>query len=214
MRFLPIAVLLMVVAGAAAGSDASPDPSARYRVSGVAANDVLNVRAQPSAAAPIVATLAPDARNIVVTGVRTLEGTQTWWEVLPARGGPGWVNARFLAIDGSEAKTEGEFPLRCGGAEPFWSLEIAGGEARYAAPDENDAALRAGAWIDAAGRPPGYRFVVPLTRAGRSGYVAVARAENFCTDGMSDFDFPFLTIVILPEGRVLEGCCARARERE
>jgi uncharacterized membrane protein len=213
MHLLRAMILLLLAAGPAAASGPAPDPGARYRVTGVRADDVLNVRAQPAAAAPVVATLSPRARGVVVTGARTREGAQVWWEIVHASAprGTGWINARFLAPEEPPAAADGDFTLRCVGAEPFWSLTIADGEARYTSPDDPDATMLAGSWIDAAARPRGYRFAVPLTHAGRTGFAVVARAENFCTDGMSDVDFPYAATVILPDRRVLEGCCARAR---
>ena len=59
----------------------------------VAQDDVLNMRAQPNANAPIVGTLAPNTGNIHVTA-QSAE-TQDWIYVA-ADGMEGWVNANYL----------------------------------------------------------------------------------------------------------------------
>lgn len=66
-----------------------------WRVTGVAANDVLEVRKAPTEQAPVVYGLAPQATCIVFMG-----GCQKpWCQVqFPAQGGPqtGWVHAKHL----------------------------------------------------------------------------------------------------------------------
>ena len=70
-----------------------------YRVVGLAANDVLNIRSGAGVSHSIVGMFPPQARNLQITGrTRTLNGGAVWVEVrsgmLP--GGVGWVNGRFL----------------------------------------------------------------------------------------------------------------------
>lgn len=70
-----------------------------YQVAGVAADDVLNVRAGPGAENVIVGLLAPDASGIQPTGeVARSDDGGTWWQIADSAfpGGLGWVNARFL----------------------------------------------------------------------------------------------------------------------
>lgn len=70
-----------------------------YRVTGVASNDVLNIRAGPGVRHRIVGAFAPHGRNIWVTGRgHTLPSGAYWVEVIldDAAGEIGWVNSRFL----------------------------------------------------------------------------------------------------------------------
>lgn len=70
-----------------------------YRVTGVAANDVLNIRSGPGASNPIVGIFPPQQRGVEITGrIRTLPSGAIWVEVIGAnlRGGTGWVNGRYL----------------------------------------------------------------------------------------------------------------------
>ncbi len=76
-----------------------PQPAAGpigYRVVGVAADDVLNVRAGPSASDAIVGTLTHDATGVVVTDTYRHE---PWWEVLLADGTSGWAHSQYLEFD-------------------------------------------------------------------------------------------------------------------
>lgn len=112
-RWIIAALLaLAMLAALAAVVLAEADGPDFYRVSGVAADDVLNVRAGPSAKDPIVGTVPPNAdglRNLGCTGGLTF----TEWEKASAsereaarrrrwcrieyRGVVGWVAGRFLA---------------------------------------------------------------------------------------------------------------------
>jgi len=200
--------IMLVPTPAGAGT---PDPSLRYRVVEVAAGDRLNVREQPGVEADVIGGLAPHADSIVITGsVMEVEGAD-WWEIVFFEGylARGWVNARFLeAMD--EAVSERDYPLACGGTEPFWSLELEDGQATYSTPDDETLSMTASDWRDANGRIG--VFAVQLEREGQVGYAGIWRERDFCSDGMSDIGYPFGTIVILPEGEVLAGCCRRLGE--
>jgi hypothetical protein len=67
----------------------------RFVVHGVAAPDVLNMRAGPSSKDAVVGTIPPDASGVIAVGRRRQMGPSVWREV--SYGGVhGWVNARFL----------------------------------------------------------------------------------------------------------------------
>ncbi|MET0794148.1 MAG: SH3 domain-containing protein, partial [Polyangiaceae bacterium] len=68
----------------------------RYQVTGVAANDVLNVREKPDVASKKVYSFAPGVKNIRLTGQHQEKGATPWVEVA-FEGGTGWVNRTFLA---------------------------------------------------------------------------------------------------------------------
>ena len=61
-----------------------------HNVTGVAANDVLNVRASPSAGTPILHFLPPDAHWVEVVEVQGNWGRINFGE------GSGWASLRFL----------------------------------------------------------------------------------------------------------------------
>lgn len=72
-----------------------------YIVTGVAADDVLNIRSGPGAENMILGMLPPNATGVSPTGqsAQSADGG-TWWQIAdPALpGGTGWVNARFLEV--------------------------------------------------------------------------------------------------------------------
>lgn len=62
-----------------------------YRVVGVDANDVLNIRSGPDANSAIVGTIPPNGRNVRMIG--SCAGS---WCPIEYRGTQGWANRRFL----------------------------------------------------------------------------------------------------------------------
>jgi hypothetical protein len=96
----------VLLALAAAPVEAAPRPAAPpaqpeaadapwFQVAGVAADDVLNIRAAPGASYPVVGTIPPDAREVAGTGRTAPVGPSLWREVVYGRM-KGWVNSRFL----------------------------------------------------------------------------------------------------------------------
>ena len=77
-----------------------------YSVTGVASDDVLNVRSGPGADNTIVGMLPPNASGITLTGqsAQSSDGG-SWWQISDATlpGGTGWVNARFLTAGAAQA---------------------------------------------------------------------------------------------------------------
>lgn len=212
-----IATMLLGISSlplARASEPVSPDPAKRHRVVDVASGDELNVRGQAGTEAPVIGALKPDAGRVVVTGLRTRAGAGTWWQIVHegAPRGTGWVNARFLAPD-AETEPEAGFALHCRGNEPFWSLELERGEARFSTPEKTANPWRAGPWSDAAGLRSGHRFAIRLhdPEGSQAGWVTIARAAAYCSDQMSDFEYPYDAMLITPAHEVLAGCCSRLR---
>jgi transcriptional regulator with XRE-family HTH domain len=134
MRMVKWLFLALVLAAPAHAQ--TPDPSLRYRVVDVAADDKLNVREQPGVDAAVIGAFAPHADDIVITGaIMEVEGSD-WWEVGFVDGylDRGWVNGRFLEPVDRQAR-DSDYPLQCSGTEPFWSLALDEGQATYSSPD-------------------------------------------------------------------------------
>jgi uncharacterized membrane protein len=170
---------------------------ALHDVTGVAAGDVLNIRAEPRAAAERVGALAHDARAVEVVQVRG------GWGLVNSGEGAGWVSMRYLAprVSGDHALTR---HITCFGTEPFWSLDITQGQTlRLSSPGDGDRTFPAGLLQPSANRSD--RFVL------RGGQLTAVIAHGACTDGMSDRQFG-LTIDMLPDDgddtRLLSGCCS------
>ncbi len=189
-----------------------PVPAISYRVVNVSSDDTLNVRAQPGTQGEVVATLAHDADGVMVTGLRRRVGTAMWWEVAQSHpdGDSGWVHSAFIAAE--DVEPEADFPLRCGGTEPFWSLALSPGEAEFELMGEGPEGWDASAWMNAAGLLPGYRFAVRLERQSPAGtgWAAISQPRTYCTDHMSDNLYPYDLILVTPDSDIYAGCCSRA----
>ena len=204
MRAAALCLLLFAVPAAAA--DDRPLPGL-YDVTAVAVGDVLNVREAPGVDAPVIGTLAADARGVELVA-RDASGL---WGQVNTRERAGWVALRYLAAEPSPWEA-GRLPaqLACYGTEPFWSLLPTAGQVVYRTPDGGDAVLELAAVLDTgiAGDP-------------RRGLIATADrlrltatiAPGTCNDGMSDRAYGLDVMVLVESGtapRLLTGCCSIA----
>ena len=188
-------VLLLLWAGGAA---AQPLP-ALYDVTGVAADDVLNVRAGPDAGSEIIGTLAPGA-----TGVEVIEEADGWGRV-NAGERSGWASLTYLARrPGQEA---GDLParLRCAGTEPFWSLVTTGEEVIL----DEMATNRTRSWPQSSTLTAEGRYE-PHAIPGEGDAPDVIVSRGACTDGMSDRAFGLIVHVLQggDDPYLLSGCCS------
>jgi len=201
MRHLRMMVVVVLGLIAALPAAAQEFPTL-FRVVGVASNDVLNIRAEPSASAPIVGSFAPNARDIEVIG-RNEAGT---WGLVNTGEGVGWSSLRFLSRQGAEGWAAMGQNLRCFGTEPFW-------QAHYLPrirvlvfetlddPDTEFEVLWTGG---ISGRPP-YGAGMALDSTG----FATLRGGT-CSDGMSDRLYGISILLFPGAGEGFEGCCSVA----
>ena len=75
----------------------TPTSSDQYDVTGVASNDVLNMRSGPHHKKRIIEKLAYDLKGITKLSGKERSGNSIWWEVMSPSGKSGWVNSRYLA---------------------------------------------------------------------------------------------------------------------
>ena len=200
MRGLFAAALLWC--GIAFSAFAEPFPRL-YDVTGVDADDVLNVRIDPSASSAIVGQLTPQQKNIEVVASEDAGK----WGLVNVGERSGWVAMRFLhAIDADEdyALTP---ELFCAGTEPFWSLDVVQGQsAKFSSLSGELHNFPAGKILAGAGRPN--RFLLSL---GERSVAVIAR--EMCDDGMSDREFALrIDLVTNVDGQqmLLSGCCSIA----
>lgn len=171
---------------------------ALHSVTGVAADDVLNIRAAPSAEADVIGTLAPDASGVEVLAVN--DG----WATVNAGEQTGFVALRFLARDPGPDWNTLRSPLSCLGTEPFWSLTLdpAAGQATTMTPEDTEPqSLRIGTVWPALPWSPNAALSLP------TGIAVLSPAE--CSDGMSDRSYAIAIDVFLTgtSGERLSGCC-------
>ena len=194
--------LALLVAAAPAGAQDLPG---LFRVTGVAAGDVLNIRTAPSARGAILGGLAPSASGIEVTA---LSPDGRWARINHAEG-PAWVARRFLSPQGGPGWQSGALGLQCFGTEPFWSIAffLPSHRAEFFTPDNGGVELVADAGALPATRVPP-TLAIPFSGAHEG--MAVVRPAD-CSDGMSDRAYGLQAQVYL-RGRTegLSGCCRLA----
>lgn len=177
-----------------------------FDVTGVAANDVLNIRAEASASAPVVGALAPDATGIEVTA---LDASGRWARI-GAGELDGWVSMAYLA---RRPFPPGDIPagMRCFGTEPFWSLHFGSGVVSFDMMGDLLPPMPLAA--AASSLPPGNRLFGFDGDAGGDRLSGIVEAAA-CSDGMSDRSFGW-RVVLLRQGAggmsVLTGCCTLDR---
>jgi hypothetical protein len=196
---LSVAVVALLCGSALHAAD-SVEPL-RLSVTGVARNDVLNLRAQPDARSPSVASLPSNATDISVVA----QATQSLdWVMVQKGRARGWANARFLAYG---HPLDGALPVRlhCAGTEPFWGVEVGYGRAdANLAFDQRRARVALATPIPAAARPRLWLLPSASPRDPAS-FLLVER--RVCSDGMSERNYPFTVAVRLGD-TVLSGCCS------
>lgn len=192
MRIALTPLLLCVALGAAQAET--------VEVTGVAFNDVLNLRSEPRAGAPLAGALPPAA-----VGIEALKRADGWVYV---RSGQleGWAAARYLrpqSVFGERPPS----PLRCIGTEPFWSFTLADDALTYTTPELKPVAAQIGDVQQSRNSTIVWRV------APKDGPVASAtiEARQACSDGMSDYVHPFSVRVETRDGMLLSGCCDAAR---
>lgn len=195
MRFL----LLFLVLALPLRAEEYP---ALFAVTGVAADDVLNIRSRPDASSPIIGALAPRG-----TGVEVL-GTSGNWALVNTAEGSGYASLRFLRREPGPDWNALQTPLTCLGTEPFWSLEIdpQAGLTRFSTPEDQDPAAEpvTGLWP---AEPWARSAAVGLPE----GLAVLTGAE--CSDGMSDRSYGIAVDLFRsgPGGETrLSGCCLLA----
>lgn len=173
---------------------------ASYSVKGVAANDVLNIRTEPSSTAPVMGEIGPYGLNIEVL---SLSSDGKWGKVgMPE--GNGWVSMSYLEINEPTDPYLVPRPLSCMGTEPFWSISLYPRGAEFNSPDTGAVPM---AVTHEAVAAQGY--LIGLEEGPTLNRTLVVSRES-CSDGMSDRAFGFATRMFTeaPEGNtVLPGCC-------
>ncbi len=201
------ALVSAAVLAATATPGWSQELPALFRVTDVAGNDVLNVRAEPDAGAELLNALAPDAVHVEVT---ELSADGRWGRVNMGERS-GWASMRYLAAEPGPAWHELQTPLSCYGTEPFWSFDFQPAGAKIAFRTMEGAKLDFTAdWVAPAS---GRNGVIGMRLSGQetTGF-SVFRAVS-CNDGMSDRVMGLAVEVFFsgPDGRRgYSGCCTLA----
>ena len=203
MRSL-ISVTVLFLAGSPAAAQVLPS---LFDVTRVGPGSVLNVRAAPGTSAPVIGTLAPDAKGIEIVAVDPTGG----WGQHNLREGAGWSSLGFLA-ERPGVWTPGSLPqgLACLGTEPFWNLRTEAGALVFETPE----LLRDLGPVTAldTGIPTDVRRALLASDDGTR--ITATTTPEACSDGMSDRAFALGAMVLLEEEgaapALLTGCCSIA----
>lgn len=182
------------------GLAAAQDLPALFGVQGVAPDDVLNIRDQPSAAGAILGALPPDTAGLEVLALSE-DGA---WGRVSAGETMGWVAMRYLRAMPPADPARVPRPLRCLGTEPFWALsrDPVGGGSWTLPEDERRLAFP----VDHVAPGGYYLYAEDMTAR----YYHLTITREACSDGMSDREYGLSArlFVQFREGNQLyTGCC-------
>lgn len=190
----------LVAAPITAGADDFDSLPQLAKVRGLAANDTLNVRENPTAQSADIGDIKQDQ----TVEVLELDASGKWARILQNEGN-GWVSTRYLAQK-SQAMTPSGLPLglHCSGTEPFWSAKLdADSTVRFDVMGQG-AQSHPLDWSSPSQNRGGAEY--GLSAKGLSGILRRAA----CSDGMSDRDYGWaLDLIVEAEGgkTLLGGCC-------
>ena len=177
---------------------------ALFRVSGVASDDVLNVRSEPDPRAGIVFELPYDRDDLEVLWLSE-DGT---WARVGLGEISGWVSTRFIEAQAAPDPRTLPGPMRGVGVEPFWGLHIPTADfAEYEMLPELEQAFEIVHQGVADGRGPDE---LSAWFEGKESEGVLFLEREACTDGMSDRDYALRGRFILRSEQQTvfhTGCC-------
>ncbi|MEM5582928.1 hypothetical protein WNZ15_10735 [Roseibium sp. AS2] len=194
---------------------AVPAWSQPHSVSGVNADDVLNIRADIDltldvGSSDIVGTIPHDASDVMVTGLSVYIG-DTQWREIRYDGTVGWVNARYLTP--TNMLLERPEALQCSGTEPFWNVAIDDDDSTFISQDlESPIELDYLRLAPGIGRTDLWAHYLD-SADGAYSLTVVVRYTEACSDDMSDltYDFEALLLGLYTAGAPAYGCCSIGR---
>jgi uncharacterized membrane protein len=192
-----IVLILVILAGVASAQ--MPSLPAQFEVINVADDDVLNIRAAPSADAPIIGNFGPYGFNIEVLET-TPDGR---WGLVGTPEGNGWVAMRFMSPIATDPYVIPR-PLVCFGTEPFWTIGLypRGDEFLMMGEDRRDLTITHAAVADNG-------FLARHVEGPTLERTLIVDRRQ-CNDGMSDRRYGWRAMLFTeaPDGSsVLSGCC-------
>ena len=203
---LALAVIML------ASLTAAPARSQPHSVTGVNADDVLNIRADIDhtldvGSSEIIGAIPHDAVDVVVTGISVDIGDTRWREIV-YKGTEGWVNERYLKPTTFLLETPDA--LQCAGTEPFWNVEVEESDSTLMSPDlESPIKLDYLRFAPGIGRTDLWGHYLG-SADGTYSLTVIVRYTETCSDGMSDliYDFEALLLGLSASGAPAYGCCS------
>lgn len=176
---------------------------ATHSVTGVADDDVLNIRPTPGTTGAPIGAFAPGTTGIEVIRV----SDDGLWGLVNAGEGIGWVAMRYLAREGLHEAFPA--PAECFGTEPFWSIVLdRNGVLELTTFEGEEMLMSIQARFQAEGRSDRFSLVATSSNEATL-HGVIARAQ--CNDGMSDREYGLVGdfLILNASGyRHLSGCCS------
>jgi uncharacterized membrane protein len=197
--FTKSVLILAAVCFGTVACNAADEPVS-YSVYGVASTDALALRAGPNSTAQKLADIPHDASGIQATGNATPSGD---WAEVQYQGRRGWVSARFLAF-GPAGGMQLPALLQCSGTEPFWGIKVSPSRTKA---DLNFLDTSYSHQITRAASAMNRNDIwIVKSRDNRTEISLIVRKES-CSDGMSDRDYPYSAVALVPGSDIIAGCC-------
>lgn len=203
-----LGMLLLVLVAATPAKGAQPG---YHKVAGVAAGDVLNIRAEPDGKSEVLGSLKPGAAPVEVLEIVEKDGAA--WGRVHAADSDGYVAMQFLATISVPVIGETLIPqgLACTGTEPFWNVTLSTEKGLvYSAMAQDGFALPIKFAKTAIGRS--HRFSI-VAGDGKTRATAMLGRNEECSDGMSGRNFSWRIDMLVERGgdagfpQLHEGCC-------
>lgn len=175
-----------------------------YSVRGVAADDYLNVREDPSVRSPIVTKIPHDAKSVRHLGDVERIGRQVWWRI-KWQGKQGWVNKRYLVANqvASKPAAEKRAVLQCGGNEPFWGIKISKWSMEFSPMDGEKIFVP----IVFNKTSENHTKIAAIEGKKGNNRITTLLEKRSCNDGMSDRAYDYAVSTIINGKRLYSGCC-------
>ncbi|MDG1473247.1 MAG: SH3 domain-containing protein [Ascidiaceihabitans sp.] len=201
MKYL-FAVVCIFWGGFAAASDFPK----LYAVIGVAADDVLNIRAEPNAQAELLGAFVYNASGVEVVA---LSDDGKWGQV-NVNERVGWAAVRYLTPLSDTAP----FFASCFGTEPFWGLILdeTGVASEWSSPESKGKVTELETLMTTTVMPRTFAYAGKIQgENGRVRKFDALMTHKICSDGMSDNLYGLSIDLSLIGGRNLAGCCTLQR---
>ena len=182
-------------------------PPKTYKVTGIAAGDVLNIRAAPLATAVDLGDLKESAGPIEVLET---DETGKWGRIL-WQGDNAWISLKYLAPIDAPTLPNVNIPvgLQCVGTEPFWLFQVlSSDEVKLDFLTEQESITAKLAIARSSANLADYPVLL-LADANELNLSVLLRADH-CDDGMSDQLYGWVVDIIvqrLSNASLFSGCC-------
>ncbi|WP_157022772.1 SH3 domain-containing protein [Parasedimentitalea huanghaiensis] len=202
MKRLAFTLLLACISALSASAQELP---ALHNVTGVASNDVLNIRSTPNASSTIIGFLGPDQNWVEV--IRSDSSGK--WGLVNTNETSGWVSLRYMVRVQAGSSLDLEQKLSCSGTEPFWSSSLDGTRAFLDINGEiTDYFLVAHNRVENRNHKAG--FSARSSADPRNTLAGIISAQS-CSDGMSDREYGVSVDLLIQQGidfKTITGCCS------